>query len=254
MSSAILFPSATTEKTPRATDHSRLYTSWSLRTIPHRMRLRGILGFVESLELPTGAAYADLGSGNGWITAQVADCIDARTADAYDATPAQLAEGRQRFPGLGFHPIDLNKPNPELEERYDFVTCLETVEHVGSPETAIRNLVSAVKPRGVGLITVPIETGLIGLGKFLVKACIGLATRQKSYFTTELDADPKTWFRYLGTLLRGGDISRYRDDRDRWGTHFGFDYRLVDRELGELDVPYRRFRVGSSMFYEIYPV
>ena len=217
------------------------------------MRVRGILRFLESLELPESPAYADLGSGNGWISQQIAARIGAARPDAYDATPGQLAEGRRRYPHIAFHLLNLNKPNPELAERYDFATCLETVEHVGSPETAIRNLVSAIKPRGVGLITVPIETGPIGLVKFLAKACIGLATGKKGYFTKELDPDPKAWFRYLGALLLGQDISRFRDERDRWGTHFGFDYRLVDRVLSESEVPYRRFRVGSSMFYEISP-
>ena len=237
----------------KATDHSLLYTSWSPRTIPHRMRVRGLLRFVDSLELPERPADADLGCSNGGSTQRIADRTQAACADAYDAVPEQLEEGRERHPELNFQPVNLNQPTPQLSGRYDFVTCLETVEHVGVPEMAVKNTLDAVKPGGVALITVPIETGLIGVGKFLIKGCMGVVLRQKSYFTTELDPDPKTWFRYLGPLVAGRDISLYRGQRTSWGTHFGFDYRLVERVLDEIGVPYQRFKIGSTMFYSATP-
>jgi len=240
-------------KKARALDHSLLYTSWSPRTIPHRMRIKAIVRYVDSLDLPERPAYADLGCSNGFITQIIADRTQASPADGYDAIDGQLEEGRERHPELTFNKINLNQPTPELTQRYDFVTCLETVEHVGVPESAIKNTLDAVKPGGIALVTVPIETGLIGIGKYLIKGCMGVVLRQKSYFTTELHPDPWLWFRYLGTLLTGGDISQYRNARESWGTHYGFDYRLVDRVLTEVGAPYRRFKVGSTMFYEVSP-
>ena len=218
------------------------------------MRIRAILEALPHLSLPQNPIYADLGSGNGWMTDQVARKIGATVADAYDVTPRQLEDGRARYPRLRFHPVDLNRPlSGDVSERYDFVTCFETVEHVGRPDVAIRNVIRAKKGVGSALITVPVETGLIGLGKFLAKGGMGLALREKNYFTHELAPGYETWLRYLRALVLREDIAAFRDGRERWGTHFGFDYRLVDDVLSTLRVAYKRYRVGSTMFYEIGP-
>ena len=51
---------------------------------------------------------------------------------------------------------------PYENETFDTVVCMETLEHVNNLEKAVDEIIRVLKPTGKAIITIPIETGLIG--------------------------------------------------------------------------------------------
>lgn len=207
---------------------------------------------MRQLALPRNPSIADFGCGNGFITARIAHLTRAAEVHGYDLTATQLDEGRRRYAHIAFHEIDLNSPQSAVRmPRFDLVTCFETIEHVGSPFALLSNLMAALKPTGVALVTMPIEVGLIGLAKFLAKTVIAAAPPRPSVVTSELSRSPGTWARYALTLMLGGNVAGFRDTRNRWGTHLGFDWRRIKQGLDELGVEFEGRTVGTTRLYRI---
>ena len=92
------------------------------------------------------------------------------------------------------------------------------------------------------IISVPIEIGLIGIFKYLFKLF-------KSYKLSELKGHPSK-VQYFFTLIKG-DISKYRDNREGWGTHFGFSYRKIDEFLITNHIMYSSTNSFTTRFYII---
>jgi 2-polyprenyl-3-methyl-5-hydroxy-6-metoxy-1,4-benzoquinol methylase len=151
---------------------------------------------------------------------------------------------RKRYPDIRFEYIDLNIPVHEAAEKYDVITCFETLEHVGNLENATQNVLSfARKDSHHILISVPIEIGLIGVIKFIIKILYGYSLKELKNGTTFLS--------YFKSLLSNENISQYRDEREGWGTHFGFDYREFDEILNECKCKFEAKNLLSSRFYSI---
>jgi SAM-dependent methyltransferase len=224
-----------------AFDHSLTYRVRALRNMPHRMRLHAIERGVRRLNLDTGLSYADFGCSNGYITERVRRLTRAGRSWGFDHLEEHLAQGCRQYPAIEFSLIDLNQPNAEVPQ-YDFVSCFETLEHVGNLEAAIGNLLAAIKPGGTALVTVPIEIGPQGIVKFVAKMAYG-------YSLSELPRAPALFRRYVVALLMGARMSQFRDRRRGWGTHFGFDYRDVDDALWRHGVPFRAWNSGTTRFY-----
>ncbi len=224
-------------------DHSLTYRLPALRNLPHRMRLRAIEREVRLLSLSPGLAYADFGCSNGYITARVRQLTQASSALGFDHNAEHLERARAHYPTIEFRLLDLNQSSSEMSP-CDFVTCFETLEHVGNLEAAIDNLLAAVRPGGIILATVPIEIGPRGIIKFAAKMAYG-------YKLSQLPQTPGLLRRYVVALLTGARISRFRDQRRTWGTHFGFDYRDLDDVLKRRRVHFQAWNSGMTRFYRI---
>jgi hypothetical protein len=124
--------------------------------------------------------------------------------------------------------------------------CFETLEHIGNCMVGLNNLLRSTSEGGTLLITVPIEIGLIGIIKFLVKTL---------FFRYRLNELPgrMLYFKYLTSLVLHRDMSKFRDKRYGWSTHFGFDYRLIDRYLKSNLIKYRSETIMTTRFYIIKP-
>jgi SAM-dependent methyltransferase len=205
-------------------DHSLTYRR-GLRNLPHRRRLRAIVAALTRGGAPRVEGFADVGCSNGYVTAILRERLAPARTVGFDHVEEHLARGRREHPEIEFQPIDLNRPLPGDHEAFDLVTCFETLEHVGRLEQAIANLLALTRSGGTLLITTPIESGPRGLIKFLIK--VG-AFR---YSLRELPPQPHRFARYLGTLVANRSIASFRDERGGWGTHFGFDWREVERIL-----------------------
>lgn len=203
-------------------DHSQTYKDKSLRNLPHRYRLGKIKQVMTEQEFVARPRYADVGCSNGFITAIVGDLLDASSTTGFDRSE-NLAIARENFPELDFQFLDLNEDNPPPERKYEVVTCFETIEHVGKLEAGVDNLLKLVADNGTLVITVPIEIGRWGIAKYIAKRSI-------YRYTWPLNCTDSQYFR---ALLAGDDISKFRYDRSGHGSHFGFDYRRVDRRLAE---------------------
>lgn len=203
-------------------DHSQTYRRLRVRNIPHRRRLADIKRLIKDLGVPAGGSYADFGCSNGYITDQVRELVKARQATGFDYLPGHFVEGRRRHPALEFEVLDLNIAHPLLPT-FDLVTCFETLEHIGHLEHAVGNLLRSIRPGGIGVISVPVETGMAGFLKFAAKTAFyggGLK---------ELPQRPDLWRAYFLALLRNDRIGGFRSERrNGWSTHFGFDARDID--------------------------
>lgn len=88
--------------------------------------------------------------------------------------------------------------------------------------------------------------GIRGIAKFLAKTIV------YKYDLKELPGE-RLYFKYLISLLTHRDMSRFRDRRFGWGTHFGFDYRVIDRYLKSGGYRYRAKNKVTTRYYLIYP-
>ena len=223
-------------------DHSTIYTDGALRNRGHRKRLTDILDAVRE-HIGTGAtSYADYGCSNGYITERVASIVRPERAKGFDYREDLIESARSARAGIDFDTIDLNAPLA-VSEKAQFVTCFETLEHLGHLDTAAENICSAIEPGGRALVSVPIEIGPIGIAKYLVKVGV---------FRYSLDTLEPMRFRrlkYLGALLRGSRISAFRGDRSDWASHFGFDYRDLDDLFASSGLLDEAWNKGTSRFY-----
>src|SRR5215469_10992467 len=114
-----------------------IYTGNTLRTIPHRIRIKQVIA--ELCSMASGEfTYADVGCGGGSITHRIVRAIRPAKAFAFDCNTELIDFASKIFPGISFQVWDLTKPN-RWDGSYDLVTCLETLEHVEDLRAALHN-------------------------------------------------------------------------------------------------------------------
>jgi 2-polyprenyl-3-methyl-5-hydroxy-6-metoxy-1,4-benzoquinol methylase len=224
---------------------TKTYQENKLKNRPHRMRLNEIFSILEREGIADldGLTYADFGCATGFITNLVAEHIEPEAAYGFCHSD-NIEIGRREYPHINFGFVELTEPSDI--GKYKFCTCFETLEHVGKIEIALDNLVRATEVGGMLLVTVPIEIGVRGLAKFLAKTLL------YKYDLDELPGE-KLYGKYLLSLIFYRDMSRFRDERFGWGTHFGFDYRVIDRYLRRRDIRYRSYNKATTRYYLVYP-
>ena len=228
-----------------AYDHSITYRRFRLRNIPHIKRLNDIKALVSSLAVPAGGTYADFGCSNGYVTDQIRQLVGASRTTGFDHINEHFEAGRERHSNVHFQTIDLNVFDPSRPQ-FDFVTSFETLEHTGNLEQAVQSIVHAVKPGGIGVISVPIEVGVAGLAKFLVK--VGFY----GYKMDELPQRSRLRSAYFKALVSGGRIGSFRSEkRSGWSTHFGFDTRDVDELLAKQSIAVTARNRGFTRFWVV---
>ncbi len=224
-----------------ALDHSQTYKKITIRNVAHIMRANSIKRTIKKLNLEGINTYYDIGCSNGYLTHEVAKLISAHNVVGWDHSKENLENGRENYPDITFNHIDLNKKN-SFGEKAQFITCFETIEHVGDINAAIHNIEAMLEAGGSILYTVPIESGLLGYLKYLIK------TKVFNYTLNEISEDKAVWKEYEAELFRGGDISKFREKRVGWATHFGFDYRNFEKGLGKFYKDIKSWTVGTSRF------
>lgn len=224
-----------------AFDHSQTYKKLSLRNIPHILRAYSIRKAVKKLSLSDSPSYFDIGCSNGYLTKQVASIIGAQNVTGWDHNRENIEKAKSLYPDISFLYINLNISS-SISKQAQFITCFETIEHVGNIKEAINNIDRMAISDGQILYTVPIESGFIGAIKYFIK------TRLFKYDLSEISTDKKDWKAYEKTLLKNGDIGLFRNEREGWGTHFGFDYRSFEQELKSKYSSLDAWTVGTSRF------
>ena len=228
-----------------AIDHSLTYKRKSLRNLPHNLRLKNILAILKKNKVQEyGKAYLDIGCSNGYITNLISKSCDFDRIKGVDHNRDNISKAKRQYRSIEFDYIDLNILNVSSSEYFNLVTCFETLEHVGNLNNAILTILPfANKKSSIIIIGVPIEIGFWGTLKFLVKIAYGYSMDELPGKITKID--------YFKTLISNGDISKYRDKREGWGTHFGFDYRNIDKILTENNVIFNAKNSFTTRFYTI---
>jgi 2-polyprenyl-3-methyl-5-hydroxy-6-metoxy-1,4-benzoquinol methylase len=220
-------------------DHSLTYKKFSLRNIIHIVRffmIKRTSQIVFSDLEPE--SYADFGCSNGYITKMVADLIKPKQAFGFDYS-SNLAIASKNYPEIQFNKFDLTKSYVEFRQ-FEAVTCFETLEHVGDLNQAVKNLLGAVSNGGRAIITVPIEIGFFGMLKFVIKRFI-------YRYPLPLSVSSQ---KYFWALLLGENISEYREPAPAYSSHFGFDYRVVNKLINNSHgFKYRSFNFLGTRYY-----
>lgn len=226
-------------------DHSLMYKAKGLKNIAHQLRLKAI---IKEIKKNAGnrqiVSYADIGCSNGFVTNIIATMLEPNTIVGLDCKQKHLTKGKNDYPYIKFCNFNLNVLGAANEE-YDLVTCFETLEHVGKISNALANILKSCKRNGLIIITVPIEIGVVGYLKYIVK------TRIYGYKLDELGIQDTK--HYERDLLNNNDISKYRcEKKGSYGTHFGFDYRIIDQYLKSRHIEYKAKNKLFTRFYFIH--
>ncbi len=224
-----------------AINHSKTYRKITFRNIVHILRLKKILSTCDQLLKEKHIEkYADFGCSNGYITSIISNRYSLKQVFGYDHNEENLKKGRKLYPIINFASIDLNSCF-HLDKKFEFITCFECLEHVGSINNALFSICDSITEEGIILITVPIEIGLIGILKFIFKIIF------LKYSLEELSGINRS--NYLMALFKNKRMSTFRKERIGWGTHFGFDYRDIDDFLKQSPFAYKSFNFLTSRFY-----
>ena len=137
-------------------DHALIYMDRSLKNWPHRQRLKEIPSVIrrEGLAENRDLAYADFGCGTGFVTNIVADVLKHAKVHGFDHSE-HLEVAKEKYPSFEFGFFELNEQSDI--GNFDFVSCFETLEHVGNFETALSNVLNATIKGGTLLLTAHIE-------------------------------------------------------------------------------------------------
>ncbi len=226
-------------------DHAHTYRGRSLKNWPHRQRLKEIHSVIRREELAgkSDLAYADFGCGTGFLTNIVADELNPAKVYGFDHSE-HLEVAREKYPSFEFGFIELNERSDV--GKFDFVTCFETLEHVGDLENRHEQPAERDERRRH---PAPDGSHRDRTGRLLAKTIL------YRYRLDELAGGESSgfYFRYLLSLLLYRDMSTYRDERFGWGTHFGFDCRRIDEYLDSRNIRFRARNAVTTRFYQIKP-
>ncbi|UCG52808.1 MAG: class I SAM-dependent methyltransferase [Candidatus Latescibacterota bacterium] len=200
-----------------------MYKKQTLISAVHRRRLEKIRATFDEVIPPSASSWGDFGCSTGFIIDHlVSRCrLSFSKIVGYDVCDELLEDASRRgIPNAEFRHFDLNELR-EPDGTFDVVSCFETLEHVADYRVALENLYRHQAPGGMLILTIPNETGLIGLGKFLGRF---VATRSPygDFF------ERQSRLKYISYLITHKTISGFREYRKTgYGPHLGFDYRDV---------------------------
>lgn len=201
--------------------HERTYKKRNLASRVHRDKLRVIRKVFRKYVPPSAQSWADFGCSNGFIIESLGKHAGRRfpRVVGYDHKQDLLALARAKnISNAEFKCFDLNEISDAVA-RFDAVSCFETLEHVANYRAAFVNLYNHVNDGGVLIVTVPNETGLVGLVKFVGR----MTVRKKPY---EGFFDDRSRIDYVKSLITRESIEHFRRPSPRgYGPHLGFDYR-----------------------------
>ncbi len=104
-----------------------------------------VVGILE--KLPRGALL-DVPAGEGALAARLIDIgFDVRCCDLYPEI--------FRLDGVDIHQGNLDAELPFSDQSFNYVTCLEGLEHIENPQQAMREFARVLKPRGHLIVSVP---------------------------------------------------------------------------------------------------
>ena len=151
-----------------------------------------ILDSLESLLPLSGATLLDVGSAHGWFLNAAA----ARGATVVGIEPDEQVAERSLLPDVvrrGFFPQSLGR-----DERFEFITYNDVLEHIPDPAAAIGASVQHLTPGGLLSINIPDSRGL-GFAMSRVAARAGMSGPYERIWQKDLPS-PHVWYLNAGTL------------------------------------------------------
>lgn len=115
----------------------------------HAVAREGTHEFVHQLfePLPRGCVL-DVPAGRGAMSRWLSE-------HGFEVTACDLYPDIFEAPGVSIHRGDLNQRLPFADGAFDYVVCIEGLEHLENPHQAVREFARVLRPSGRVLITVP---------------------------------------------------------------------------------------------------
>ncbi len=183
----------------------------------------------------------DFGSGEGVLIRQLIHDKDLKDISlyAYDPLIERYNDLLRKF-GKDDN-VKVYKDINMIKEKIDIIFCLEVLEHLSNHNlhVAIKDLKKVLSNSGILIISVPIETGLAGLIKNIVRYLI--SETHKGF----------TFIKYFKQLL-GFNIQRVEENKEFIESHFGFSYKTLEEDFIKpnfeiINIIYSPFKYGSSI-------
>lgn len=213
--------------------HEESYKGISPRNLVHKARLKKVINLLTAISAnfspESRGVWADFGCSNGYIINIIQKNIvnsNRWLFHGFDHKKELLELANQRnLSNASFDYFDLNSIDKKYSNRFDVVTCFETLEHTGSYENAFENLYLSCKASGFIVVSVPNEIGVPGIFKYF-----GRKIRKRNAYGDFFDNQSS--LKYVFNTLLGKDIECFRrKDVSGWGPHLGFDYRCFEKFL-----------------------
>jgi ubiquinone/menaquinone biosynthesis C-methylase UbiE len=141
-----------------ADENERLWGNFSLANeLSPAQRHRWRLVVHELKDLPAQAVVIDLGCGSGALLERIGRALPETRLVGIDVEPSALKLARQRLPHAEFVSGDLDQvgAGQAFRGHADAVVCSEVLEHLESPELALRLAGELLQPGGRLVVTVP---------------------------------------------------------------------------------------------------
>jgi len=94
----------------------------------------------------------DLGCGMGIMLSILNEKYENLQIYGFDVSQNAVNLAKKRIPTGKFDVFDIYKPS---EEKYDIIFCMEVLEHLLDPETALKNIIARMHTESTVIITVP---------------------------------------------------------------------------------------------------
>ncbi|MGE0351669.1 MAG: methyltransferase domain-containing protein [Gemmatimonadales bacterium] len=162
---------------------------------------------------PRGRAL-DLGAGSGALALRLRD-------QGFAVEACDLSAEEFKVPGIPFRPADLARPLPYPDAAFDYLTCLETIEHLEDQFAFARECFRILAPGGRLVVTTPNVLGLAARWQYFWTGFFPLAPRPVNEFRHAPAHDHIHLISYyeLRYLLRRAGFLMEEALTDRWRRH-----------------------------------
>lgn len=217
--------------TPGHFARKQLFSRSRLIAWSHRSRFETAWNWVEA---PTPQRVLDYGCGDGTFLEHLADrTVDGSHLVGAELDPRVIRANRARLSPAKciqfIHQSELVAP--EYNASFDWIVCMEVLEHVMEPERVLRSFSQWLSPSGRLLISVPVETGPALLAKQCLRRLAGWRGIGDYQFNARYSwRELATAFLAKDTPHLNRSVHRH-DDGTPFHDHKGFNWRVLRNHL-----------------------
>jgi 2-polyprenyl-3-methyl-5-hydroxy-6-metoxy-1,4-benzoquinol methylase len=188
-----------------------------IKRFSHRSRIYKAFELVVEAN---SSSLLDVGSGDCYFPVEIAQQTNIRKIVAFEPANDQLEEARASH-GVKLSGVECASSWHEVGDgKFDVITCLEVMEHLPAEQLRelAREVVSRMHDDSLLIISVPIETGISGLIKNIIRAVLkqshdgaSIRTVLRAFLAMEVD----------------------RGSTDYLTSHVGFNYSSIEKLFGD---------------------
>ena len=218
-----------------------------IKRFSHGVRFKKYCDFLRNCRTDSIQSFLDYGTGDGYVFKIISD----NGIDGYDLHGYELIDDqyRQFVDSVSKNGLDVVcLKSLDEKKKYDVILCAEVLEHFTAVDLQkhLSKLKDCLSSSGRILISVPIEIGIAGFAKNVVRKLIG---------ETHSGLNPSAIFKSLF------DIPIFRGTESYLNSHVGFSYKKLEYLIVDYGfkierkyfspIPIFRGFLNSQVFYEL---